>query len=95
MTVQRGFLITITSGLAFAVGGALVGYLLGVLAPDYYRTVFGVPPEAPYDPVQVGVGLGLTQGATAGLLVGVVIVVSVALYHSRIDQRMLVSRQGE
>ena len=68
-----------------------MGYILGVMAPDYYRTVFAVPPDAPFNPVQVGLGLGLTQGATAGLLVGVVIVVTVAWSNSRIEQLKLAS----
>ena len=91
MTVARGFLITITSCLGFAGCGALVGYILGVMAPDYYRTVFAVPPGAHFNPVQVGLGLGLIQGAIAGLLVGVVIVVTVAWSHSRIEQLKLTS----
>ena len=91
MTIARGFLITITSCLGFAGCGALVGYMLGVMAPDYYRTVFAIPPHAHVNPVQVGLGLGLIQGAIAGLLVGMVIVVTVAWSHTRIEQLKLTS----
>ena len=83
MTVMRGFVITITSGLAFGCLGALAGYLLGSIAPDYYRTVFQIPPEFSIDPSQVGLGLGLIQGGGAGLMIGLIIVVSVAWYDSR------------
>ena len=89
MTVLRGFLITITSCLGFAGLGALAGYVLGVMAPDYYRTVFDIQQNSVFSPVQLGLGLGLIQGATAGLLVGVVIVVTVAWYDSRIEQRTI------
>jgi len=83
MTVVRGFVISIVSGLVFGCLGAVAGYLLGSLAPDYYRTVFRIPPEVSLDPSQVGLGLGLIQGLGAGLILGLVIVVSVAWYDSR------------
>ena len=83
MTVVRGFTITIASGLVFGLLGAGTGYLLGSVAPDYYRTVFRIPPEVSIEPAQAGLGLGVTQGLAAGLIIGLVIVVSVAWYNSR------------
>ena len=84
MTVVRGFAITIASGIAFASFGAGAGYLLGSVAPDYYRTVFRIPSDVSMDPSQAGLGLGVTQGLAGGLAIGLVIVVSVAWYNSRI-----------
>ncbi|MBT5019961.1 hypothetical protein OAF42_02670 [Planctomicrobium sp.] len=84
MTVLRGFMITIASGIAFAFVGTGVGYTIGKYAPDYYRIVFSIPPEIELDPVQAGVGLGVTQGLAAGLFIGLVIVCAVAWYNSRI-----------
>ncbi len=84
MTILRGFLLTLTSSIAFGGLGALLGYLLAVILPDYYRTLFRIPPEIPIDPVQVGLGLGITQGFAAGLIVGLVIVVTVAWYNARV-----------
>ncbi|TWU35196.1 hypothetical protein Q31b_52920 [Novipirellula aureliae] len=84
MTVLRGFAITIASGIAFAMFGAGAGYFLGSVAPDYYRTVFRIPPAVSIDPAQAGLGLGVTQGLAGGLAIGLVIVISVAWYNSRI-----------
>ena len=83
MTVVRGFIITIASGLAFAAIGGVLGYAMGTLAPDYYRIVFRIPPGIELDPAQAGLGLGLTQGLAAGLFVGLVIVLAVVWYRSR------------
>jgi hypothetical protein len=83
MTVLRGFLITIASGVGFAAVGAVIGYVLGKVAPDYYRTVFRIPPEVALNPAQAGLGLGLTQGLVVGLIVGLVIVVTVAWHNAR------------
>lgn len=85
MTVVRGFTITIASGIAFGLFGAVAGYLLGSIAPDYYRTVFRIPPDASLDPAQAGLGLGVTQGLAGGIVIGLVIVVTVAWYNSRLS----------
>ena len=58
MTVVRGFAITITSGIVFAAVGAGCGVLLGAVSPDYYRTVFQVPPDIQLDATEIGFGLG-------------------------------------
>lgn len=54
--------------------GALVGSLIGNLAPDYYRAVFGFKPEDNIDYAHLGLGLGVTQGLTGGVIVGVCVV---------------------
>lgn len=84
MTVLRGFSITIASGLAFGIFGGLAGYLLGSIAPDYYRVVFGISRTHAINMAQFGLALGLTQGVIGGLLIGVGVVVAVAWYNSRI-----------
>lgn len=87
MTVLRGFAITIASMIAFCVVGGAAGYAIGRAIPDYYRTVFRIPPGVSIDPAQAGLGLGLTQGAGAGLICGLVIVVTVAWYNARVSER--------
>lgn len=83
MKLLRGFIITITSGVEFAHVGALTGYSLGLIAADNYRMVFRMPPEISIDLAQAGLGLGATQGLGPGILIGLVIVVTVAWYNLR------------
>ena len=61
--------------------------------PDYYRTVFHIPPEIPYQPTQIGLGLGMTQGFGIGLIVGLVIVVTVAWYNVRTSSLLVQEHQ--
>jgi hypothetical protein len=94
MTVLRGFTITIASSFAFACFGALAGYGLGSIAPDYYRTVFRIPPHVSINPGQAGLGLGATQGLAAGLVVGLVIVITVAWSNARANDRPVVQQEN-
>jgi hypothetical protein len=87
MTVFRGFAITILSGLAFGAGGGLVGYAIGRWLPDFYRTVLANRDGVDFDPAQVGLALGLTNGLVLGVGVGLVIVVAVTWYNARLPQR--------
>lgn len=83
MTILRGFLIIGISTVLCAIIGAGTGYTLGMVAPAFYRTLFHNGNAPTFDPVQMGLGLGLTQGLVAGLFVGCVVVLSVAWYNSR------------
>jgi hypothetical protein len=79
MTVARGFAIIIISGVGFAIAGGLIGSTLARNMPDYYRAVFSSGDRPDFNPVQVAVGLGISQGLVAGLVVGSVVVLAVAL----------------
>lgn len=74
MTIIRALATVAACVLLFAVGGASAGWGLGRLAPGYYREVFSRGDEPNFDPVEVGVGLGLTQGISGGALLGVALV---------------------
>lgn len=80
MTVPRAFAIILGTGLAGSCLGAAVGYALAVLTPGYYASVFPGRAAAPgFSPVDVGVGLGLTQGLIAGAAIGCVVTLAVAV----------------
>ena len=83
MTMRRAFLIVAGSAAACAAVGAGIGLALGTFAPGYYRTVFRYGDSPEFNAVQVGVGLGLSQGVAAGLAVGCVVVLAVTWYDIR------------
>ena len=67
MTAKQALGTLLLWGVTFAFIGGLLGATLGTVAPDYYRSVFrdGHSPE--FDPFQVGIGLGVTQGLATGV----------------------------
>ncbi|MDX2036203.1 MAG: hypothetical protein SFX72_06095 [Isosphaeraceae bacterium] len=95
MTVIRGFMIVLAGTLGFAALGGGVGYGLGVLLPEYYRGVFHAAGHPHFSPTAVGLGLGLTQGAIAGLVVGCVVVVTVGWYRSQMSGSGKAGRASE
>ena len=46
--------------------GAGIGAALGAMVPSYYRSVFSAGDDPSFDPLSVGIGLGLTQGCVFG-----------------------------
>lgn len=83
MTVTRAMIAILSFAMVFAAGGALIGMGVGALVPDYYRNLFRHGHEPHFDPVMVGTGLGLTQGALIGTAAGVIVVVALVWQHVR------------
>lgn len=83
MTVAKGFLIITLSALTFGIAGGLIGYTLAVALPTFYRTVFPHGNESWFEPREVGIGVGTSQGLLCGLAVGAVVVLAVAWCNSR------------
>lgn len=83
LALWRAFAVVIGSCVVFAIAGALIGLAMAALAPWYYRLVFDIPEGSSASLAQLGFGLGLMQGGTLGLVVGIVVVWAAAWYHSR------------
>ena len=79
-SLARGFVTVLLSGALGSLFGLIAGAVLGSLAPDYYRAVFGNPG---LNPIQVGTGLGVTQGFGIGIVVGAVVVLAAAIANRR------------
>lgn len=53
-----------------------MGFSLGHFSPGYYRAVFSSGDLPTFDPIQVGLGLGITQGFVGGVIIGFFIVLT-------------------
>jgi hypothetical protein len=74
MSIPKAIATIVGCTVLLAGIGASFGYALGAFAPGYYRSVFRAGREPDFDPVDVGVGLGVTQGMTWGVVVGLAVV---------------------
>jgi len=76
--------VFVSSVVLCAIGGGLLGRIIAARFPSYYPSVFPVAATQPgFDAVQVGVATGVGQGAAAGVLIGAVVVLSLAIASAR------------
>jgi len=84
--VQAALYVLGTTGV-----GALIGLAggagLGWLLPSYYRGVFSGGDAPGFDPLAVGIGLGTTQGAGLGAVVGVVLILGYWWFQTRLSRK--------
>ncbi|MEZ6058130.1 MAG: hypothetical protein R3C01_15635 [Planctomycetaceae bacterium] len=78
MTTKTALTTVLTWAVVFACVGSVMGAMIGVVAPDYYRSVFRGGESSDFNPLQVGVGLGVTQGAASGIAISIVVLAILA-----------------
>ncbi|MEI8022124.1 MAG: hypothetical protein WCH39_28195 [Schlesneria sp.] len=73
MTPQTALRNVLLWGVIFACVGAAIGAAIGTVAPGYYQSIFrnGHSPE--FNPLQVGIGLGATQGVASGVAISITV----------------------
>lgn len=75
MSIIRAYAIILGGGLAGGLVGWLIGYWLGSGIPEFLRGLFPWGDKPWFDPLQVGIGLGIFVGILTGLFVGAVVCV--------------------
>ena len=85
MSLKSGLLAVLACVLVGVTIGAGIGLVLGLVAPDFFAALFRprLPEAPPLDPVQIGLGLGLVNGALWGAGVGCVVVLATAWVEGR------------
>ena len=78
MTPQTALRNVLLWGVIFACVGSAIGAAIGTVAPGYYQSIFrnGHSPE--FNPLQVGIGLGATQGVASGVAISIVVLALLA-----------------
>lgn len=74
MTLKQAILAVFICTVAFSLIGLSIGAGIGTFAPDYYRNIFTRGHDPSFDPLSVGIGLGITQGTSGGVVIGLIIV---------------------
>src|SRR2546423_13213450 len=81
MTLTRAFVTVGLTTLVCGAVGTLLGYLVGTRAPTFYTGAYRY--SGPIDPVDVGIGQGLTAGLFTGVTIGILVVAVVAFFEIR------------
>lgn len=79
----RGVGILFGCAALAALLGGLVGLAIGVQAPGYYRSLVRGGRLPDFNPIDVGIGLGTSQGAMVGMLCGGLIIAILAWRQAR------------
>ncbi len=72
---KRAVAFVLGMTIAGATLGAGLGLVIATLAPGYYQALFGAPVHA----IQVGLGMGISQGAGCGF-VGALALIAITYY---------------
>ena len=73
MSAKSALAIILLWSITFGCGGALIGAAIGVVAPGYYRSVIRHGDSPDFDALQVGIGLGATQGIVLGVVAAIAV----------------------
>lgn len=87
MTITKGITTIALTALFSGIVGAVIGYLIGTISPEYYRIVFRAGDAPQFDAPMLGLAVGLGQGVTTGVVVGLGIVLLVTWYEVRQIER--------
>jgi hypothetical protein len=83
-SIVRAFALIAVFGLVFGLGGLGVGYCMGTIHPNYYERTFNASQKRrDFNPVDVGMGLGCSEGLMVGFPLGAMAAVMNAWFGSR------------
>ena len=78
MTAKSALMTVLVASITFACIGAVIGATIGTVAPDYYRSVFRHGDFPNFNPREVGIGLGATQGVASGVAISLAVLALLA-----------------
>lgn len=78
MTARSALITVLVWSITFACVGAVIGATIGTVAPEYYRSVFRYGDLPNFNPLQVGIGLGATQGVASGIAISIAVLAILA-----------------
>jgi hypothetical protein len=87
MNVLKALATVTGTALGFGVAGSAIGALLGYVAPGFFRQMLPLRDPTNLNPVELGIGLGLTNGLGWALAVGVLLVAVLAWRETRLARK--------
>ena len=87
MNIFKALGTVVGTAAGFGIAGAGVGALLGRVAPSFFIQMLPLRDPAHFDPLELGIGLGMTNGLGWGLAIGVLLVAILAWRETRLAHR--------
>ncbi len=83
MNIFKALATVVGTAIGFGAAGTGIGWFLGSYAPNFYRQILPVRDPESFDPVEIGIGLGLVNGLIWGLIIGILTVAIIAWKETR------------
>ena len=87
MNVLKALATVVGTAVGFGVCGIGIGAFLGRITPSFFRQMLPLRDPASFNPVELGIGLGLTNGLGWGLAIGVLLVAILAWRETRLARK--------
>lgn len=87
MNIPKALATVAGTALGFGIAGTALGALLGKIAPSFYHLMFRYRDQPDLEPVELGIGLGLTQGVIWGMVIGTLLVAILAWRETRLARK--------
>ncbi len=87
MNVLKALATVAGTAISFGICGMGIGAFLGRLAPGFFRQMLPLRDPATFNPMELGIGLGLTNGLGWGLAIGVILVAILAWKETRLARK--------
>ena len=87
MNLTKALATIVGMAVGFGAAGTAIGALLGKVAPGFFRQLLPLRDPASFNPMELGIGLGLTNGLGWGLAVGVLLVAIIAWKETRLTRK--------
>jgi hypothetical protein len=87
MNIMKALATVVGTALGFGAAGTGIGVFLGKVAPGFFRQMLPLRDPANFNPRELGIGLGLTNGLGWGLVVGVLLVAIISWKETRLVRK--------
>lgn len=86
LTLFKAIATVMATAIGFGITGAGIGAILGEFTPGFFL-LLPIPDVEAIDPLELGMGLGLFNGVTWGLVIGVIVVIIISWKEARVSRK--------
>lgn len=87
MNVFKALATVVGTAVGFGIAGTTIGAFLGKYTPGLFLSLLPYRDSEVFDPMEVGIGLGLVNGLAWGIVIGILVVAILSWREVRLSQR--------